>query len=95
MSCDASAENVHRFKLGNARTFHYLNQSNCYELEGVDDSKEYIATRKAMDIDGISSDEQEGIFRVVAAILHLETLNSKRERKQTHLNPKMKNLVSI
>ena len=57
MPCDASAENVQRFKLGNARTFHYLNQSNCYELEGVDDSKEYIATRKAMDIVGISSDE--------------------------------------
>ena len=51
-------QDVQRFKLGNARTFHYLNQSNCYELEGVDDSKEYIATRKAMDIVGISSDEQ-------------------------------------
>ncbi|CBI29013.3 unnamed protein product, partial [Vitis vinifera] len=57
MPCDASAENVQRFKLGNARTFHYLNQSNCYELEGVDDSKEYIATRKAMDIVGINSSE--------------------------------------
>lgn len=38
--------------------FHYLNQSNCYELDGVDDSKEYVATRRAMDIVGISSDEQ-------------------------------------
>ena len=38
--------------------FHYLNQSNCYELSGVDDSKEYLATRRAMDVVGISSDEQ-------------------------------------
>lgn len=38
--------------------FHYLNQSNCYELDGVDDSKEYLATRRAMDIVGISSEEQ-------------------------------------
>jgi myosin heavy subunit len=44
--------------LGNPRTFHYLNQSNCYELDGVDDSKEYLATRKAMDVVGIGFDEQ-------------------------------------
>jgi myosin-5 len=37
----------------------------------MDDSSEYIATRRAMDIVGISSDEQDAIFRVVAAILHL------------------------
>lgn len=49
---------MQRFKLGNTRAFHYLNQSNCYELDGVDDSKEYIATRKAMDVVGINADEQ-------------------------------------
>lgn len=51
-------QDIQRFRLGDPRTFHYLNQSNCYELDGVDDSKEYIATRRAMDIVGISSDEQ-------------------------------------
>ena len=38
--------------------FHYLNQSNCFELEGFDESKEYRDTRRAMDIVGISSEEQ-------------------------------------
>lgn len=38
--------------------FHYLNQSNCFELDDVDDSKEYLDTRRAMDIVGISPDEQ-------------------------------------
>ncbi|KAI5649888.1 hypothetical protein M9H77_35893 [Catharanthus roseus] len=71
MLCAAPPEDVKKYKLGNARTFHYLNQSNCYELDGVDDSKEYQATRSAMDIVGISSDEQDAIFRVIAAILHL------------------------
>ncbi|XP_015887580.3 myosin-6 isoform X2 [Ziziphus jujuba] len=71
MICAAPPEDVEKYKLGNPRTFHYLNQSNCYELDGVDDSKEYIATRKAMDVVGIGSDEQEAIFRVVAAVLHL------------------------
>lgn len=44
--------------MGNPRTFHYLNQSNCYDLDGVDDSKEYMITRSAMDVVGISNDEQ-------------------------------------
>ena len=47
-----------RYKLGDPRTFHYLNQSNCIKLEGLDESKEYLETRKAMDIIGISSEEQ-------------------------------------
>ena len=54
-----------RFKLGNPRSFHYLNQSNCYELDGIDDSKEYIATRRAMDIVGISSEEQVQLLEVI------------------------------
>ncbi|KAF3457491.1 hypothetical protein FNV43_RR02149 [Rhamnella rubrinervis] len=71
MICAAPPEDVERYKLGNPRTFHYLNQSNCYELDGVDEYKEYLATRNAMDVVGIGSDEQEAIFRVVAAVLHL------------------------
>ncbi|CAL9106643.1 unnamed protein product [Musa textilis] len=71
MLCAAPPEDIERFKLGSPRTFHYLNQSKCYELDGVDDAKEYLETKKAMDIIGISADEQDAIFRVVAAILHL------------------------
>ncbi|KAI8554940.1 hypothetical protein RHMOL_Rhmol05G0134900 [Rhododendron molle] len=71
MLCAAPKEDIERYKLGNPRMFHYLNQSNCYELDGLDDSIEYLATRRAMDIVGISSEEQDAIFRVVAATLHL------------------------
>ncbi|CAK9151308.1 unnamed protein product [Ilex paraguariensis] len=49
---------LQRCKVENPRTFHYLNQLNCYELDGIDDSKEYIATRRAMDVVGISTEEQ-------------------------------------
>lgn len=69
--CAAPPEEKERYKLGSPKTFHYLNQSNCYELDGVNDGEEYLATRRAMDIVGISEEEQEAIFRVVAAILHL------------------------
>ncbi|WZY87656.1 hypothetical protein YC2023_044391 [Brassica napus] len=62
---------VERFKLVDPKSFRYLNQSSCYELDGVNDAEEYIATRRAMDVVGISETEQDAIFRVVAAILHL------------------------
>ncbi|KAJ6847947.1 myosin-6-like [Iris pallida] len=71
MLCAAPPEDVERYKVGNPRAFHYLNQSNCFELDGVDDCNEYLETRSAMDIVGISYFEQDAIFRVVAAILHL------------------------
>ena len=45
-------------KLGSPSSFHYLNQSKCYALDGVDDAEEYLATRRAMDVVGISEEEQ-------------------------------------
>lgn len=47
-----------KYKLGSPETFHYLNQSNYYKLDGISDAEEYLATRRAMDIVGISEDEQ-------------------------------------
>ncbi|KAF5936706.1 hypothetical protein HYC85_024212 [Camellia sinensis] len=64
-------EEVAKYKLGDPKSFHYLNQSNCYDLVGISDAHDYLATRRAMDIVGISQKDQDAIFRVVAAILHL------------------------
>ncbi|KAK4285594.1 hypothetical protein QN277_002273 [Acacia crassicarpa] len=75
MLCAAPPEDVKKYKLGDPRTFHYLNQSNCYEVANVDDAKEYLEIRNGMDIVGISQDEQDAIFRVVAAILHLGNID--------------------
>lgn len=44
--------------MGDPKTFHYLNQSSCYELVGVSDAQDYLATRRAMDVVGISEKEQ-------------------------------------
>ncbi|KAI5059574.1 hypothetical protein GOP47_0025893 [Adiantum capillus-veneris] len=71
----ASAEDAERYKLGDPRSFHYLNQSSCYELDHTNSGREYAKTRRAMDIVGISLDEQEAIFRVVASILHLGNID--------------------
>ncbi|XP_065861006.1 myosin-11-like isoform X2 [Euphorbia lathyris] len=69
--CSAPQEEIEKYKLGNPKSFHYLNQSNCYELADINDAQDYLLTRRAMDIIGMSEKEQEAIFRVVAAILHL------------------------
>ncbi|TQE04769.1 hypothetical protein C1H46_009622 [Malus baccata] len=95
--CASPPEERDKFKLGDPKQFHYLNQSSCYELDGIDDGEEYLATRRAMDIVGISEEEQDAIFMVVAAILHLgnvefakgEEIDSsviKDEKSRFHLN---------
>ncbi|GER36038.1 myosin XI [Striga asiatica] len=95
--CAAPPEEREKYKLENAESFHYLNQSKCYKLDGISDAEEYLATRRAMDIVGISEEEQDAIFRVVAAILHLgniefskgEEIDSsviKDEKSRFHLN---------
>ncbi|XP_023641594.1 myosin-13 isoform X2 [Capsella rubella] len=93
MLCAAPPEDKRKLKLKEPTEFRYLNRSQCIKLEGVDDSKEYTKTREAMSIIGISSEEQEAIFRVVAAILHLgniefavgEEPDSSVPKDKTHL----------
>ena len=37
----ATPEEARRWTLADARSFHYLNQSSCFELKGVDNAVEY------------------------------------------------------
>ncbi|OMO67020.1 IQ motif, EF-hand binding site [Corchorus capsularis] len=67
----ASGKDAEKYKLSHPSHFYYLNQSKTYELEGVSSAEEYMKTRRAMDIVGISHEDQEAIFRTLAAILHL------------------------
>ncbi|CAA0814367.1 Myosin-11 [Striga hermonthica] len=86
--CSAPKEEIEKYKLDHPKTFHYLNQSKCYELVGVNDAHEYLATRRAMDIVGISKAEQEAIFRVVAAILHLGNIDFGKGKEIDSSTPK-------
>ncbi|KAJ1285099.1 hypothetical protein BS78_03G254900 [Paspalum vaginatum] len=73
--CAAPSEDLKKYKLGDPSSFHYLNQSACIKVDGINDAEEYLATRNAMDTVGITEQEQEAIFRVVAAVLHLGNIN--------------------
>ncbi|CAA7015314.1 unnamed protein product [Microthlaspi erraticum] len=88
MLCAAPEQETERYKLGKPNTFRYLNQSNCCALDGLDDSKEYLATRKAMDVVGIDSEDQDAIFRVVAAILHLGNIEFAKNEESEESEPK-------
>lgn len=56
--CINCFQDAEKYKLGHPSHFHYLNQSKIYELEGVSSAEEYMKTRRAMDIVGISHVEQ-------------------------------------
>lgn len=40
------------------KSFHYLNQSDCYDLNNVSNGREYVKTRRAMDVVGINPEDQ-------------------------------------
>ncbi|KAJ0501527.1 putative myosin ATPase [Helianthus annuus] len=73
--CAAPPEEIKKYKLGDPRSFRYLNQSKCYELDGVNDSHDYLATRRAMGVVGMNEKEQDAIFRVLASVLHLGNID--------------------
>ncbi|XP_039848779.1 myosin-17-like isoform X9 [Panicum virgatum] len=79
--CAAPSEDLKKYKLGDPSSFHYLNQSTCIKVDGINDAEEYLATRNAMDTVGITEQEQEAIFRVVAAVLHLGNINFAKGRE--------------
>ncbi|TKY45472.1 Myosin-9 protein [Spatholobus suberectus] len=87
--CAAPQEEIEKYKLGSSKTFQYLNQSKCYELADISDSREYLATRKAIDIVGISQKEQEAISELLLQFFILGILILPKERKLIHQFQKM------
>ncbi|XP_046974746.1 unconventional myosin-Va isoform X2 [Vanessa cardui] len=68
--CSAS-HYLPELKLDHQDSFHYLNQGGCPNIDGVDDLKAFNDTKNALTILGVSESEQQNMFTVLAAILHL------------------------
>jgi myosin heavy subunit len=49
-----SLKDAELYKLGHASSFHYLNQSRTFDLEGTNNEDGYWKTKRAMDIVGIT-----------------------------------------
>ncbi|CAH2056452.1 unnamed protein product, partial [Iphiclides podalirius] len=67
----AAAVNMPHLKLDHQDSFHYLNQGGSPFIDGVDDLKAFNETRNALTTLGVSETEQQNMFTVLAAVLHL------------------------
>ncbi|RYP04295.1 hypothetical protein DL764_004558 [Monosporascus ibericus] len=57
------------FGIQKPETYAYLNQSKCFNVDGIDDLAEFRETLGAMNIIGLTQAEQDEVFRMLAAIL--------------------------
>jgi len=77
----ASDAEANQLQLYAPEHFFYLNQSACYAVDGIDDIQEYRDTRNAMNVIGISAQNQDTIFKLVAGILHMGNLSFTEDGK--------------
>uniref|UniRef100_A0A672L0I3 Unconventional myosin-Ie-like n=1 Tax=Sinocyclocheilus grahami TaxID=75366 RepID=A0A672L0I3_SINGR len=59
--------------------YFYLNQSDTYTVEDVNDKKEFEDTMAAMSVVGLSLDAQDTVLQIVAGILHLGNITFREE----------------
>lgn len=65
----ASQQHREAFGVQKPETYLYTSKSKCLEVDGIDDLAEFQDTLNAMKIIGLSQEEQDNIFRMLAAIL--------------------------
>ncbi|XP_077174240.1 unconventional myosin-Va isoform X4 [Paroedura picta] len=76
-------------RLGNANYFHYTKQGGSPVIDGIDDAKEMMNTRRACTLLGIADSSQMGIFQILAAILHLGNVSfTSRDADSCTIPPK-------
>ncbi|KAH7886055.1 P-loop containing nucleoside triphosphate hydrolase protein [Phlebopus sp. FC_14] len=67
----ASDEQREQFGLQGPESYAYTSMSNCLQVQDIDDSEDYTSTLNAMRVIGLSEQEQNEIFRMLAIILWL------------------------
>ncbi|XP_053573459.1 unconventional myosin-Va isoform X2 [Bombina bombina] len=87
LCASASLPEFKMLRLGSANNFNYTKQGRSPVIEGVDDEKEMRNTRQACTLLGISEVHQMGIFRILAAILHLGNVEFKARDSDSCLIP--------
>ncbi|KAM7296602.1 hypothetical protein ISCGN_021759, partial [Ixodes scapularis] len=66
-----SEQDKEKYGLQTAEKYFYLNQGGAMEMACKDDAEDFRSLLSAMQVLGMSSDEQDAIFRILAAVLHL------------------------
>ncbi|CAH8469517.1 unnamed protein product [Dicrocoelium dendriticum] len=75
----ASSEMQEKLLLDQANSYRFMS-NGMLEIPGLDERQAYLETTEAMDIMGISAEDQWAIFRVISAVLHLGNLDFRQER---------------
>ncbi|KAF2764174.1 hypothetical protein EJ03DRAFT_356017 [Teratosphaeria nubilosa] len=66
-----AASQAHRQNFGvqEPKTYLYTSKSKCYDVPGIDDVSDFRDTIEAMRVIGMSQQEQDEVFRMLAAVL--------------------------
>lgn len=67
--------------------FEYLNQGGSPTIDGVDDKAEFNATKKSLKTIGVSDEQQDDIFKLLAGLLHLGNVKITASRNDSVLAP--------
>eukprot|EP01012_Entosiphon_sulcatum_P005443 TRINITY_DN12412_c0_g1_i1.p1 TRINITY_DN12412_c0_g1~~TRINITY_DN12412_c0_g1_i1.p1 ORF type:complete len:1247 (-),score=285.50 TRINITY_DN12412_c0_g1_i1:61-3801(-) len=74
----AKGKDAAKYGLDSPQAYASLNAGNCLAIDGVDDAVgedlSYLTTCKAMDSVGMTEQEKDAVWRIVAAILHIGRL---------------------
>eukprot|EP00002_Diphylleia_rotans_P018356 TRINITY_DN3556_c0_g6_i1.p1 TRINITY_DN3556_c0_g6~~TRINITY_DN3556_c0_g6_i1.p1 ORF type:complete len:1192 (-),score=267.72 TRINITY_DN3556_c0_g6_i1:190-3765(-) len=80
------------------KAYFYLNQSNCMVLDSTSDADDFKATCRAMEVIGLTKEQQNSVLRIIAGILHLGQLRfvtRRRQEEAAHVdNPDQLEIVS-
>ena len=55
--------------------FHYLNQSGCYTVQEIDEESSFEHLEEALLLMGVSPEDCQNLFKILAAILHLGNID--------------------
>eukprot|EP01132_Coremiostelium_polycephalum_P002883 gene2883-3584_t len=67
----ANQELREKLYLENVDYYNYLNQSGCYEIDGVSDEDQFHKTCHAMTTAGVNQQDQENVFRILSVVMLL------------------------
>ncbi|KAK0550931.1 class II myosin [Tilletia horrida] len=71
----ASKEQRDAFGIQGPEAYSYIANSRCFDVPGIDDVADFAETIQAMGIIGLSAEEQNSIFRMIAAILFIGNIS--------------------
>eukprot|EP00045_Choanoeca_perplexa_P015970 m.208486 g.208486 ORF g.208486 m.208486 type:complete len:1858 (+) comp17133_c0_seq10:3764-9337(+) len=79
----ADLPELEALELSDAEEFTYTSQGGDATIENVDDADDFIKTKEALSLLGVSDDLQHQMFSVLAALLHMGNMEIKQRSRRT------------